>query len=299
MSNKDGKNTTKAVLTALAVCAVIVTLFIFTAKMPYGNEAVLIVLNALALISGVLIITLDKDKQRTLRRCCLLAFVLSALCLALYIPFEKYGLMGRLRDLERLRGIILATGNWGVAVFFLITLASVIILPVPASLIIVVGTLVYGSWVSFAVSAAATFIGSLVCFALGRKLGKKLLYWLFDCEKVDKYSEILGRKGRVPFIVMMFLPFFPDDMICISAGMTGMSFRFFAVSVGITRTLYILAVSFLGSGEIIPFHGWGIAVWVVIFALCIFLSWLINKIISEKHVEKNKIPGAEKRSEKP
>lgn len=273
---------------ATAVCGITVFLFVLTVKMPYGNEIALIVLNGLTLASGVAVISLDRCEAKTLWRCSILTFALSAAILALYIPFEKYGFFQRLKDLGRLRDVILSTGNWGIAIFFLITLASVIVLPVPASLIIVAGTLVYGSWISFGVSAVATFIGSVICFFLGRNVGKKLLYWLFDRRKVDKYSEILGRKGKVPFIMMMVLPFFPDDMICISAGITSMSFRFFAVSVAITRTIYIFVVSFLGNGEIIPFHGWGIAVWAAIFAVCAILSWLINKKISDGTKRKTK-----------
>ena len=74
--------------------------------------------------------------------------------------------------------------------------------------------------------------------------------------------------------------------------MTDMGFRFFAISVAIARTAYIFIVSFLGSGEIIPFRGWGIAVWIAIFALCVFLSWFINKKISAR--EKSAVVSGEK-----
>ena len=109
---------------------------------------------------------------------------------------------------------------------------------------------------------------------------------------MDKYAALLGKKGKAPFVMMMFLPFFPDDLICITAGMTDMGFRFFAISVAIARTAYIFIVSFLGSGEIIPFRGWGIAVWIAIFALCVFLSWFINKKISAR--EKSAVVSGEK-----
>lgn len=282
MVKKGNNDSIINIAISAAVCGVTVFLFVFTVRMPYGNEIALIVLNGLVLSSGAVVISADRYVAKTLWRCAILTFTLSAAILALYIPFEKYGFFERLKDLGRLKNVILSTGNWGITIFFLITLASVIFLPVPASLIIVAGTLVYGSWISFGVSAVATFVGSVICFFLGRNLGKKLLYWLFERKKVDKYSEILGKKGKMPFITMMILPFFPDDMICISAGMTSMSFRFFAVSVAITRTIYIFVVSFLGSGEILPFRGIGIVVWVAIFAVCAILSWLINKKISDE-----------------
>lgn len=274
-----------------AVSVVTVLLFVFTALMPYGNEIILILANGLTL-SSALVIILYRDRKKLLWRIFLIVYIVSAVFLAVYIPVEKYGFIEHLKNPDELRRIILSTGNFGIVVFFLINLASVIILPVPASLLVVVGALVYGPWKTFFISASATFAGSLVCFYLGRKLGKKLLYWLFDRKKVDKYAALLGKKGKAPFVMMMFLPFFPDDLICITAGMTDMGFRFFAISVAIARTAYIFIVSFLGSGEIIPFRGWGIAVWIAIFALCVFLSWFINKKISAR--EKSAVVSGEK-----
>ena len=188
----------------------------------------------------------------------------------------------RKSDGEVIRSVILSSGRWGIACFFALTYLSVVILPVPAAVLIVAGTYVYGPWISFAVSASATFVGSLTCFYLGRKLGKKLLFWLFDREKVEKYAAILGEKGKIPFFATMFLPFFPDDLICISAGVTDMKFGFFAISTLFARSAYVFAVSVLGGGEIIPFRGWGIAVWVGIFAVCVLAFVLISKRISSK-----------------
>lgn len=281
MSERPGTSVTDIVI-SIVVCITAVTLFVLTALMPYGSEAVLITLNAAVLVSGAAVVILRRDKRKLLWRACVIVFVLSAATLALYIPFEKYGWLRHLKNPEYLKEIILSTGNWGVFIYFMITLASVVILPVPASLLIVAGSLVYGPWVTFFVSAAATFAGSMICFIAGRKLGKKLLYWLFEREKVDKYADLLGRKGKVPFVMMMFLPFFPDDLICIAAGLTDMSFRFFAAAVAITRTAYVFVVSFLGSGTIIPFTGWGIAVWAAIFALCVIAAWYINKKLSAR-----------------
>lgn len=227
-------------------------------------------------------IAVFEPEQKTRFRLSLFVFAVTAVLLALYLPAVKYGLLEKMKNLSIIRSIILSSGKLGLLCYFALTYLSVVVLPVPAAVLIVAGTYVYGPWISFAISASATFVGSITCFFLGRKVGKKLLYWLFNREKVDKYAAILGKKGKIPFVLMMFLPFFPDDLICMSAGVTDMKFGFFAFSTAIARTAYIFTISFLGSGDVIPFQGWGIAVWAGIFALCIILSAMVGKFASGK-----------------
>ena len=143
-----------------AVSVVTVLLFVFTALMPYGNEIILILANGLTL-SSALVIILYRDRKKLFWRIFLIVYIVSAVFLAVYIPVEKYGFIEHLKNPDELRRIILSTGNFGIVVFFLINLASVIILPVPASLLVVVGALVYGPWKTFFISASATFAGSL------------------------------------------------------------------------------------------------------------------------------------------
>ena len=66
------------------------------------------------------------------------------------------------------------------------------------------------------------------------------------------------------------------------AGLTDMSWTFFMVTQLITRTIGIFTMSFLSVGDIIPFSGWGIYVWILIglFAvLAIYFSIKYNKEI--------------------
>ena len=78
---------------------------------------------------------------------------------------------------------------------------------------------------------------------------------------------------------MQLLPCFPDDVLCMAAGLSAMSYPFFIITISIVRPIYIAAVSWLGTGDIIPFRGWGIPVWILIFAVCgvIFVLYAKNQ----------------------
>jgi uncharacterized membrane protein YdjX (TVP38/TMEM64 family) len=76
---------------------------------------------------------------------------------------------------------------------------------------------------------------------------------------------------------MMILPFFPDDILSLVAGMTDMSWEFFAFCQFVSRPIGIFVTCYLGSGQLIPFHGWGLVAWLVIIFATIFILVLTTK----------------------
>ena len=96
---------------------------------------------------------------------------------------------------------------------------------------------------------------------------------------------------------MQILPFFPDDILCMVAGLTAMNFPFFLATMILVRPLVIAAYCY---GSLIPVdQPWGIAVWVTIFVVCIVLAvlsfkyqerfenWLVNKFSRKKSKTEN------------
>ncbi|MBR1890770.1 MAG: hypothetical protein IJ817_03745, partial [Clostridia bacterium] len=74
----------------------------------------------------------------------------------------------------------------------------------------------------------------------------------------------------------------PDDVLCLIAGVTDMSWAFFVNTNLIARPLGIFMTCFFGSGQIIPYHGWGLVFWVFFFVfvgVVVFLSFKYSKNI--------------------
>ena len=76
---------------------------------------------------------------------------------------------------------------------------------------------------------------------------------------------------------MQLLPFFPDDVLCILAGVTNMNFWFYLIIMLVIRPIVIAVYCFFGSGTIIPFSGWGIPVWILVFVVFIVIGILTYK----------------------
>lgn len=199
------------------------------------------------------------------------AFVCNVVTLVFVLTFfllNIFGLFDSLKDLEKVKDLIRGWGAYGYVAFVLLQLFQVIILPAPGFIFYLAGTAIYGPLPAFFISYASVVVGSVIAFFIGRYAGKPVVYWCAGKQQTDKYLDLLGNKGNVLFIMMQILPFFPDDILCMVAGLTKMTFKFFLIVMLIVRPIYIGAVCFLSTGEIIPFGGWGIPVWIAIFLLC-------------------------------
>ena len=212
---------------------------------------------------------------------------LSAVVLVSYIALYYSGVLAKINNVEELRKFVKESGQWGVLVLFGLTLLQVVVLPIPAAVTILIGVLMYGPTVSFIVSTVGTITGSIICFLLGKFFGYKVVAWIIGDEKTKKYADFINEKGKIPFIVMLLFPFFPDDILCMAAGLTKMTFKFFIVTVVLTRPIMIAFISYFGTGEIIPFNSWGIPVWIGIFVFAVALLYLINYLIGKRRGSKN------------
>ncbi len=212
-----------------------------------------------------------------------------------YYLFVMFGLVKYLQDENALQELIQSTGIWSYLVYVLVQFLQVTFIPIPAMITTIAGTFLFGPGMASLLSIAGIFLGSFFAFFIGDKFGEKVVKWIVGEEKTKKYSNLLYDKGKYMFFLMMLFPIFPDDILCLVAGMTSMSYRFFATTILLTRPIGIVMTCYLGSGDVIPFSGWGIPVWCVLIILMIIAFWIAYKykdkieIIINKFVQKIKV----------
>lgn len=177
------------------------------------------------------------------------------------------GVLDDCGSLEQLKHLILSTGGWAYLVYVVLQFLNVVLLPLPGFLFILAAISIFGVWPAFWVTLLVTWVGSVVCFWFGRTFGNQAVVWCIGRESAERYQKLLGTKGNLLFLIMQILPFFPDDLLCMIAGLTRMKFSFFIITMAIAKPLYIGTVCVFGSGALIPLTGWGIPVWIVIIML--------------------------------
>ncbi len=203
-------------------------------------------------------------------------FVFLLIGLAIYVPLKLSGALNSIDSIEKLKEIIISGGVYSYAIFFALQFLQTTFLPIPAMVTTIAGTLVFGPYITCIISIVSVILASIFSFFLGRKVGRKLIVWVAGEETTEKWQKKLD-KGKFVFFVMMLLPVFPDDILCLLVGATTtMSYKFFIITNLITRPIAIVTTCFFGSGYIIPFSGWGIPVWIgliIIIGVIFYLSF--------------------------
>ena len=162
------------------------------------------------------------------------------------------------RSLDGLRAYIDRFAPCSHLFFFLLQLLSVILAPIPSNIVAAAGGVLFGTWPAFLLTFGAVLTGSMLVFTLARILGRDFADRLVSRKLSEKYQELLRAKAPV-FLTLAFLfPFFPDDMLCILAGLTAISFRRFALIVVLARPWGLLFASALGGASL------GLSPWVMV-----------------------------------
>ena len=203
-------------------------------------------------------------------------FIVVVLCLVFYLFVIKTGVWNKVNSIEKIKSIVEAGGVFSFVIFILLQILQTTILQIPAIVVTLAGSLIFGRWTAFFLSFIAVMIGSLIMFWLGRKAGRKFLNLFVGDEKLEKWVDRLSH-GKYLFALMMLFPLFPDDILCLVAGLTNMSFKFFLWTNVIARGIGIACTVFFGTGAVIPFSGWGLVVWAFIVTLIAVLFFLSVK----------------------
>ena len=204
-------------------------------------------------------------------------YIILTICIIGYCLLCKFGIMDTINSVEGLKELILSTKEKGIYVYILIQAAQVIILPIPAAIICIVGSLIYGPFLGGIYCSIGVLIGSFVSFVLGKTFGYRIVTWIAGKENTDKYSEIIRKRGGFFLFLAFLLPMFPDDILCLIAGITNMKFKTFAWITTITRPIGVICMSYFGGGHIIPFSGWGVYVWSILLVIIVAIVFIIYK----------------------
>lgn len=182
-------------------------------------------------------------------------------------------------DIESLRKLILDSQQYGILTFLLIEILLFVLfcfVPVLNTALVLLGCLLFGAKTAFLISWSASIISSTLLFFLGDKFGEKLATKLIGKKELEHAQDLVDSKSKLLLPIVFSIPIFPDDAICIVAGMTKMKFSFFIIITIIFRGIDNLIVCFLGSG-IISWSDLSVLDWIILINMLIIDIYLIFK----------------------
>lgn len=208
---------------------------------------------------------MNKYKDKIKSFFCIL--IITAVIVGTFMYVKSKGLLGFMESAESFKQYIESYGDSSRLVFFLIQFMSVIIAPIPSNISALAGGNVFGTWESFLISTLAISSASIVVFLLGRRFGRAFAERLVGSKLLKRYEHFFSsKKGELLLILALFLPFFPDDAICIIAGLSSISLIRYSAIIMLTRPWGIFAASALGASDIaIPVWGWGIITLFIVY----------------------------------
>ena len=187
---------------------------------------------------------------------CICAMVLLLLLLA---ALWRSGLLQKMDSVEELRALIDGSGAFAWAVYFVVQLLTVIVAPIPSNMSMLAGAIVLGLWPALLLGLAAIWLGSMLVFFAARVLGQRAVQRFVDGGMMDKYLPVIKEKQEVFLFLALLFPFFPDDVLCILAGLTTIPAVRFAGLVLLARPWGLAFAALLGSGALhVPLWGWAV-----------------------------------------
>ena len=200
---------------------------------------------------------------------------LAAISVVAYFCLRAAGIT----NIDGLRQLIAKSGAWSLVVFTVLFVVCSILLcfmPGTSATFIGVSILLFGAWQGFIVSAISVFLASSLMFLIGNTLGEKVAIKIVGKEALVKAQNLLDIKSKMLLPLMFLFPIFPDDALCLVAGMTKMKYWYFAIIVLIFRTVGVATICFLGSG-LINWAALTLVDWFVLINVCIFDIVLVFK----------------------
>ena len=218
-----------------------------------------------------------KKRARRIVLAVLIVLAVAAAALALY----RRGWFERIGSVEELRALIDEAGAFAGVVYFLLQMLTVIIAPIPSNVTMMAGALALGFWQAVLLGIAAIWAGSMLMFLLARRLGQRAVQGFIDRTVMEKYLPVIEEKQDVFLFLTLLFPFFPDDMLCILAGLTSMPTGRFALIMLLARPWGLVFAALLGSGAF-SLPPWGWAVLVIVLAVIFVLAMKYSRQIEER-----------------
>ena len=204
------------------------------------------------------------DGRSTVNRKKIIRIILAVLAAAALLAaggcaLWKNGFFEKINSVEALREVIAGAGVWAGAVYFALQMMTVIVAPIPSNISMMAGALALGFWPAMILGVLAVIAGSVIVFLAARALGRNAVQRFLDKGVMEKYLPIIEEKQDMFLFLTMLFPFFPDDALCMLAGLTKIPLGRFVAIMALARPWGLVVAALLGSGSLsLPVWAWAV-----------------------------------------
>jgi uncharacterized membrane protein YdjX (TVP38/TMEM64 family) len=197
--------------------------------------------------------------------------VLFALVVALVIWWQP--IYDFVSNREQVQAWVEGLGAWAPIAIVLLEMIQALLAPIPGQAIEAVSGYLYGPWWGTLFPMIGMAIGSLITFSLSRHFGRPLVIKLIGHKSMDQLDDLVRRGGAPFFFLIWLLPFAPDDLACVAAGLTPMPTRQFMILMLLGRLPGVFVSVWVGANAARIEPIWWAVLFVVI-AMAALVLWL-------------------------
>lgn len=210
---------------------------------------------------------------------CMITIYVGVILIIIYDILILSGFLSRFDDYNEMKAFINSTGGKSEVIYVLAQFLQVTFIPIPSNIVVMLGDELFGPVKAFFLSMIGLLLGSMFTFFLGKTFGLRLATWLAGKEALEKYQKIVKGRDKALLTMMFMFPFFPDDLLCLIAGLTTMGYSSFFIIMIISRTFAIGGTLLVKNGllNFIPFSGWGLPIWGLMIILMVSIMIYVAK----------------------
>ena len=270
------------VLLLLAICGLTLGVkYIDVTKVGFlieNKKLVKILLSVIIVILTVISFIFQlNDNKFSLKLTIIFLVLLSVVFAGLYV-LKISGLDEKISNVESLRSYVSSYGNLIVPVFISLQFLQVLFLPIPSIVLHSAGIALFGFELGVTYSVLGVVTASIIAFFIGKKLGVQAVKWLIGEDNLNRGLALIKGRDKLFLTVAFLFPFFPDDLLCFVAGVSGVSTKFFIVMVSVTRAIEITVTSFFVSGKFLSLTSWiGFVILLIFLAITVIICIVIYK----------------------
>lgn len=188
---------------------------------------------------ALLIVTFDvlflvKNSMPSLKITRLIAIYFFAVSLIVFAIFYLTKLLV-LTDMYGFENLLKLHESTAKLIYLAICFAQPIILPLPEVVTVAGASAVFGPVTAISLGFLGTLAGIIVMYFIARFGRQRIVSRFVKKEHLTKYQSYVMRNEVLFLAIMFIIPILPDEIICIGAGLGGVTFRRFFIIAALTK----------------------------------------------------------------
>lgn len=185
--------------------------------------------------------------NKNLRACQITNYVIFYLTAVFFVIIIIYFITHLMifMDYDSLVYFLQQHNNYALFIFIAICYMQPIMLPLPEPFTIIAGSAVLGPFKAFLGSYLGTSLGIITMFTITRLGGNRIKEKKGHKMALKRYYHYVDKYGQWVLLVLLIFPVLPDEIICLGAGFSSMSYRKFIPIVLIAKPFSSYGLSYL------------------------------------------------------